>query len=64
MLLLINRHYPALGAVLGVIAAVTSIAIGVATTRSMFVVMGVISIVLSVARITHQRRSVTPEPRQ
>jgi hypothetical protein len=63
MLLLINHRYPALGAVLGVIAAVTFIAIGVATTRPMFVVMGVISIILSVAR-TQRRRSVTTEPLQ
>jgi hypothetical protein len=63
MLLLINHRYPALGAVLSVIAALTFIVIGVATSRSMFVVMGAISLILSVARTT-QRRSVTSGPGQ
>ena len=55
MLLLINRRYPTLGAVLGVIAAVTFIVIGVATSRPTFVVMGAISIILSLARTTKRR---------
>jgi hypothetical protein len=63
MLLLINRRYPALGAVLGVIAALTFIAIGVATTRSLLVVMGAFSLVLAVAR-TRARRTVTTDPRR
>ncbi len=61
MLLLINHRYPALGAVLGVIAAVTFIAIGVATDRSTLVVMGAFSIVLSIARTTQRRRSAGTE---
>jgi uncharacterized membrane protein len=63
MLLLINRRYPALGTVLGIIAAVTFIAIGMATARSTFVVMGALSLALSIGRAAHRQRSSTPEPR-
>jgi hypothetical protein len=60
MLLLINRRYPALGAVLGVVAALIFIAIGVETSRTMLVVMGAISILLSVARTAQRQRSESP----
>lgn len=60
MLLLINRRYPTLGAVLGVIAAATFVAIGVATAHSTLVIMGALSLILSVARISQRRRSPSP----
>jgi hypothetical protein len=60
MLLLINRRYPGLAAVLGLIAAATFIAIGVATAHSSLVVMGAISVVLSCARSAKGRRPATP----
>jgi hypothetical protein len=63
MLLLINRRYPALGTVLGIIAAVTSIAIGMATARSAFVVMGALSLALSIGRTAHRQRPSAPEAR-
>jgi uncharacterized membrane protein len=63
MLLLINRRYPALGAVLGIIAALAFLAIGVATSHSMLVVMGVVSIVLSIARTTKRRSDISEATR-
>jgi hypothetical protein len=60
MLLLINRRYPALGAVLGVIAAATFIVIGVAAKQPAPVVMGVISLAISIARAGRRRRSDIP----
>lgn len=63
MLLLINRLYPALGAILGIIAAVSFLTIGLASARSTFVVMGAFSLVLSIGRAAHRRRPSTPGPR-
>jgi uncharacterized membrane protein len=57
MLLLINRRYPALGAVLSVIAAVGFMTIGVVTSQWAVVAMGVLSVVISIARTGHRRRS-------
>jgi hypothetical protein len=57
MLLLINRRYPALGAVLSMIAAVAFITIGVVTAQWAVVAMGVLSVVISIARAGHRRRS-------
>jgi hypothetical protein len=60
MLLLINRRYPGLAAVLGLIAAATFIAIGVATAHVSLVVMGAISVALSCARTAKGRRPAIP----
>jgi hypothetical protein len=60
MLLLINRFNPALGTVLGAIAAVTFTVIGVATTQPAFVVTGVISLAISIARAGRLRHSDIP----
>jgi hypothetical protein len=60
MLLLINRRYPALGAALGAIAAVTFIVVGVAARQPVSVVMGVISLAISIARAGRRRRSHLP----
>jgi hypothetical protein len=57
MLLLINRRYPALGAVLSVIAAVGFMTIGVVTAQWAVVAMGVLSVVISIARTGHRRCS-------
>jgi hypothetical protein len=63
MLLLINRRYPVLGSVLGVVVAIASITIGVATSRSIFVIMGAVSIAIAIARIAQRRRTSTAQVR-
>jgi hypothetical protein len=50
MLLLINRRYPVLGAVLGFIAAVAFILYGVHFHEHIVVIMGIVSLVLAVVR--------------
>jgi uncharacterized membrane protein len=52
MILLINRRYPMLGAVLGFIAALAFIAVGVHTHHSILIIMGAISVVLAIVRGT------------
>ena len=63
MLLLINHRYPVLGSVLGLVVAVASIAIGVATSRQIFVIMGVVSVAIAVARIAKHRWVSTSQAR-
>jgi hypothetical protein len=54
MLLLINRPYPVLAAVLGAIASLTFIAIGVASAHTLMIGMGAVSLALSAVRMTHR----------
>jgi hypothetical protein len=58
MLLLINRRYPALGAVLSLIVAAACVAIGADRSNRMMIVMGAVSLVIGIARIG-RRRSLT-----
>jgi hypothetical protein len=56
MLFLINRRFPLLGAVLGFIAAVVFIVIGVDTHHKIIVIMGIVSLVLAFVRGGAKRR--------
>jgi hypothetical protein len=63
MLLLINRRYPVLAAALGAIASLAFIAIGVTSAHTLMIVMGVISLALSAARMMHRSRPHTSQAR-
>jgi uncharacterized membrane protein len=54
MLLLINHRYPVLGAILGAIASLAFIAIGVASAHTLMIVMGAVSLALSAVRMAHR----------
>lgn len=63
MLLLINRRYPVLAAILGAIASLTFIAIGVTSAHALMIGMGAVSLALSAVRMTHQFRPRTSQAR-
>ena len=63
MLLLINRRYPVLGAVLSVISNVAFIAFGVAVHSALIVVTSALFLALPIARTAHNRRRSTPQAR-
>jgi Flp pilus assembly protein TadB len=68
MLLLLNRRNRTLGAVLGAIAALAFLAIGIATANVTFVIRGLVSLaltiwlVVSIARARHQQRPAAAQP--
>jgi hypothetical protein len=62
MLLLINRRYPALGSALSLITAAACTAIGVDRSSRLMIIMGAISLVIAIARISH-RHSHAAQPR-
>jgi hypothetical protein len=55
MLLLINRRYPALGAVLSLVFAAACVAIGADWSNRTMIVMGAVSLVIGIARIGRRR---------
>jgi hypothetical protein len=63
MLLLINRRYPVLAAVLGAIASLAFIAIGITSAHTLMIVMGAISLALSAVRMSHRSRLHTSRSR-
>jgi|HubBroStandDraft_4_1064222.scaffolds.fasta_scaffold3090479_1 Flp pilus assembly protein TadB len=68
MLLLMNRRNRTLGAVLGAIAALAFLAIGIATANVTFVIRGLVSLALtiwlvfSIARTRRQQRPAAAQP--
>lgn len=63
MLLLINRRYPILAAVLGAIASLAFIAIGITSSHALMIGMGAVSLALSAVRMTHRFRPHTSRAR-
>jgi hypothetical protein len=63
MLLLINRRYPVLGAILGAIASLAFIAIGVTSAHPLMIVMGAVSLALSAVRMAHRFQPHTSQAR-
>lgn len=63
MLLLINRRYPVLGTILGTIASLAFIAIGVTSSHALMIGMGAISLALSAVRMTRRFRPRTSQAR-
>ncbi len=59
MLFLINRRYPTLGVVLGVLAAGVFVAIGVTTSDTSTLVFGALSLFLTAAQAIQLRRRST-----
>jgi cobalamin synthase len=56
MLLLLNRRYPAVAAVLGAISGVAFIIIGIASNSSALVLFSALSVVLAIVRTAHRHR--------
>jgi hypothetical protein len=63
MLLLINRRYPRLGAVLSVLSSVAFIALGVAEHSMFLIVTSAVFLALPIVKTARKRQDGTPQAR-
>jgi hypothetical protein len=63
MLLVIKHFNPCLAGVLGIVAALAFLAIGISTSRTLMVALAGISLAISAARTAHMLRHSTPPTR-
>ena len=63
MLLLVNRRYPRLGAVLSVLSSLAFVAYGVAEHSTLMVVSSALFLALPLVKTAVKRRQATPQTR-